>query len=815
MKNLLLTFSMVLYALLAWSQYSVTGRVTDRETGEALNGAHIIFENTMLATVSRSDGLFALLNLKPKTYQLKISYIGYETIVKEVQVSKNISLNLALTPRAIMHDEFVITAVRAGHDAPFSFSSLDRNRIEEINTGRDIPFLLESLPSVVSTSDAGTGIGYTYFRIRGTDMNRINIMINGIPLNDAESHGVWWVNLPDFASSVENLQVQRGVGTSGHGAGAFGATINLQTGGHEPEPYARFRHGFGSFNTLRNTISFGSGTLGNNFHLDGRLSLITSDGFIDRASADLRSFNLSGSWHGRNTVVRANVFSGREVTYQAWNGIPSEILAVNRTYNGMGRFFLPDGEERFYENETDNYQQDHYQLFLTHQINRQTHLNVAFHYTRGLGYFEQFKVDHPFVNYGLEPIKLSGNYLVLAGDTLHFANNQIDNTDLIRRKYLDNHFYGLTWSLNRDWQNVKVTAGGSANRYDGDHYGTIIWSKFGGIHALNHRWYDNNGLKDDMNVFTKVSWQPASDWTIFGDLQFRRINYRIKGIDDDLRDISQEHVYNFLNPKAGIQYQPNNHHRFYLSYAKGQREPSRSNLTDANPAGQLPRSEVLHNMEGGYQFRSTNFSFFGNLYFMYYIDQLVLTGQINDVGAPIMTNVPESYRAGIELEMSVMPHPRWLIAGNATLSRNVITDFTEFVDNWDEWPTQIENPIGNTTISFSPWLIANGRLQFQPTEQISLSLSSKYVSKQYIDNTASNDRKLDPYMVSDLNLEWELNLPWTKQAGLQLTIHNLFDVEYESNAWVYRYILDNQYKAMDGFFPQAGIHFMAGINLGF
>jgi iron complex outermembrane receptor protein len=639
-------------------------------------------------------------------------------------------------------------------------------------------------------------------RIRGTDLTRINVTINGIPLNDSESHGVWWVDLPDFASSAESIQIQRGVGTSTNGAAAFGASINIRTDDPEAVPYSEVSASAGSFNTYKTTFKAGTGLIKDKWAFDGRFSRIYSGGYIDRASADLFSYSLSGGYFGKNSIVRLMVISGNEETYQAWDGVPGYMLDTNRTYNGLGAYYDTDGNLSYYDDQTDNYRQTHYHLNWLQNLNRNLNLATALHYTRGIGYYEEYKMDQDFSDYQLEDA-------VIGTDT-------ITSSDLIRRRYLDNHFYGFTFGLNYDNKSrISATVGGALNYYDGNHYGEVIWSEIAVQYDKNYRWYESRSDKTDANIYTKINWQASEKLNLYGDLQFRRIVYSIDGIDNDLRDISQDHIYTFLNPKLGAYLNINDQSEAYLSVAIGNREPNRSALIDANPSRPLPTAESLYNTEAGYKFSSRSVSASANVYYMYYIDQLVLTGRINDVGDPVMENVDRSYRIGLEFALAIKlcKKLRWDV--NATVSSNKILDFTEYVDDWDEWPNQVVNNLGKTDIAFSPALTAGSIFTWEPLKDFNVSLFSKYVGKQYIDNTSNDERQLDPYFINDLLISYGLKLKTLKQLGFNIKINNITNTKYESNAWVYRYYSEGAYGVYDGYFPQAGINFLAGIELKF
>jgi iron complex outermembrane recepter protein len=784
------------------AQIKLSGNITDQQTGESLAGAQIILENTFITAVSSSAGQFSLAGLKKGEYQLRISYIGYETYSSSIKLSKDTTLNISLKPSSIMGSEVIVTATRAATNSPTTYSTVTNKDIERVNLGQDMPYMLQLSPSVVTTSDAGNGIGYSNMRIRGTDLTRINVTINGVPLNDAESHGVWWVDLPDFASSAESIQIQRGVGTSTNGAAAFGASVNVRTDDPETTPYGELNASAGSFGTNKLTFKAGTGLIKGKWAFDGRYSKIYSNGYIDRAFADLNSFEISGGYFGKNSIVRLMVMSGNERTYQAWDGVPSYILDTNRTYNSLGAYYDKNGNLQYYDNQTDNYKQTHYHLNWLQNLHHNWNLATALHLTRGFGYYEEYEMDQEFSAYGLDNV-------VIAADT-------ITTTDLIRQRYLDNYFYGWTFGFNYDDKNrIKATIGGALNYYDGNHYGEIIWSEVATNYDKGYKWYESTSGKSDANIYARMNWQLATMLNLYGDLQIRRINYEIDGIDNDLRDISQEHIYTFFNPKAGVYLNLDEHTEAYASVAVGHREPNRSALIDANPARPRPTAESLYNAEAGYKFSDRRFSASANVYYMYYHDQLVLTGKINDVGDPVMENVDKSYRAGLEISFAVqiLKNLRWDV--NATASSNKILDFTEYVDNWDEWPTQIENHLGTTDIAFSPNLTGSSIISWDAVNNFNISLISKYVGKQYIDNTSSNERKLNPYFINDLLISYHLNIKSLRELGFSLKINNITNAEYESNAWVYRYYSEGSYGVYDGYFPQAGINFLAGINLKF
>jgi len=799
-KSLLLTL-LATFPFWVLSQINITGVVKDAETGESLPGSHITIENTYNFAVSKQDGSFSFKNLKPGIYDLKATFIGYKEFNQQVNLEKDQRIEILMEAGAILEDEVVISATRASVKSPMNYQNVDKKDLESKNLGQDIPFLLESTPSAIVTSDAGAGIGYTGIRIRGTDITRINVTINGVPLNDPESQGVFWVNMPDFASSVDNIQIQRGVGTSTNGAAAFGASINIQTQKLIAEPYAEISSSAGSYKTFKNNIKFGTGLIDGKWAFDGRLSKITSDGYIDRAFSDLKSFFVSGGYYGEKTIVKATVSSGKEKTYQAWNGVPSDSLETNRTYNPSGEYYDTAGKIKYYDNQTDNYQQDHYQLHFSHSINRYFNVNASLFYIYGRGYYESYKEDQKFSEYGLEDV-------IVGGDT-------ITSTDLIRQKHLDNNFYGLTFSANYiSFKKLQATFGGGYNYYDGEHFGNIIWAEYASNGSIDKRWYENTGKKNQYNLFLKANYQFTDPLNVFADLQVRGINYEIYGTHDDLTDLDQKHDFFFFNPKVGAMYDFDDRNQAYFSFAVANREPTRSDYRDADENHQ-PDPEKLLDYELGYNFSSGRIKVNANLFYMDYKDQLVLTGEINNVGAPIFTNVDKSYRAGIELVAGWKISEKFKWEVNGTFSKNKIKDFTEYVDNWSYPWEQIPTNLGETDLSFSPGIIANSSLNYEPVKRLNLVLVTRYVGKQYIDNTSSDNRKLDPYFVNDFRINYSVTTNFIKEIGFYLMVNNIFSEKYESNAWIYRYYYEGEEAFMDGYFPQATINFLAGVSLKF
>jgi len=812
MKTGSLILFLLLQAFISAAQYRLTGVVRD-ENGGPLANANVVLDNTFMMTTTNSEGKFVFKNLKDESYILKVSYLGYETFQKGISIKDSKVLEIQLRRSPIMAEEILISASRVNSNSSVAHSTVGKETIRNENLGQDIPYLLNMTPSFVTTSDAGTGIGYTNFRIRGTDLNRINVTMNGIPVADAESHSTYFVDIPDIASSVENIQVQRGVGNSTNGAGAFGASIDIQTSKLDSQAVANYSGSYGSFNTFKNNVSVGTG-LNKNFAFNASLSKITSDGFIDRGSSDLKSFFLSGGYFTKKTILKAIVFSGIEQTYQAWNGVPSvrlnNDLAGMQEYEDNGLYthqqtldMINSNSRTYnlytYKNQVDHYQQDYYQLHFSHKFNPYFSLNISGFYTYGRGYYEEYKDNQDYKDYTISAPVINGT--------------TVESTDLIRRKWLKNDFYGFIFSSSYKKNKSDLTIGGGGNIYDGDHFGRVIWSKNGGFPDNDYQWYLDNGTKKDYNVYARYNYKLTDRLNATVDLQYRHISYDINGIDDDLRNITQSHKFDFFNPKAGLFYSINSNNSMYVNYGRANREPNRDNFVDA-PAGKQPTYETLNDFEGGYQFKSPNLSLGTNLYYMRYKNQLILTGQINDIGSAIMTNADKSYRAGIELMggLRLLKIFSWDI--NATFSRNKILDFTEYVENWDTGNLN-ENRIGKTDISFSPDIIANSKLTCKLPGNFDVSFLSTYVSSQFIDNTSNDNRKLDSYFVNNLRFDYLLKQKLFKEVRLHLLINNVFDEKYENNAWVYSYVYNQHRYKMDGYFPQAGTNFLFSLNIGF
>jgi len=796
MNKFYVCLAFCLVSFTSWAQESLSGKVLDAQSNEPLIGASVWTTKAGRGAVTDQNGDFTISKLPAETILLKVSYLGYESVEQEFKLPYSEELVLKLKSRDILTEEFIVSATRASETTPTTFSTVTKEEIAKRNLGQDIPILLNFTPSVVSHSDAGGGVGYTGLRIRGTDQTRINATVNGIPLNDAESHGVFWVNMPDFASSVENVQIQRGVGTSTNGAAAFGASLNFQTDTRRDEAYAEVGSGFGSFNTFRNSVKAGTGLLNNRFAVDARLSKITSDGFVDRAFSDLKSFFVSAGYYGEKSVIKFNVFSGQEQTYQSWNGLPESKLETNRTDN----FYT-------YDNETDNYQQDHYQLIYTGKVGTNWKTNMALHYTYGRGYYEQFRENDRFSNYGLPN--------VLIGEEI------ISRTDIIRRRWLDNDFFGFVGSVNyiSDDGKLDFILGGGANRYDGDHFGEIIWARIAGETDIRDRYYDNNAVKDDRNIYAKATYEISPGLNLFGDLQIRSIDYSFFGINDDLRVVDGQESYTFFNPKFGFSYEKAGK-TWYASYAVANREPTRSDFTD-NPITEVPRPERLNNIEAGVRARTGPFSYNANFYYMDYKDQLILTGQINDVGAYIRENVASSYRAGIELDGVFQASDKWVLGGNIAFSQNKIAEFTEYIDDYSVTDfVQEAISYTDTDIAFSPNVVGSAIIEFKPVKNLSLNWMSKYVGKQYLDNTANDARSLDAFFTNDIRISYQMQPRFFKSLELNLMVNNVFNELYEPNGYTFSYFLPGENSGRElitenFYYPQAGTNFLFGLVMKF
>jgi len=785
----LITFLMFFTSV--FSQNKLKVNVFDTNEKTPIAGALVYLQDGTKFYAANTDefGSIEFKKMPKDIYSIKVRYVGYDEYSSQLNVYKDTSLTIYLAQnQANELDKIIVSSTRAKQNSPISLVNINKEEIRRNNNAQDVPQLLKNLPSIITTTDAGNGVGYTGMWIRGTDVTRINVTINGIPLNDPESHGVYWVDVPNLMDITDNLQIQRGVGSSTMGAGAFGASINIRTNRINTKPYSDLLSSFGSFGTYKTSIGVGTGLLNNHFVFEGRYTKTHSNGYIDNAWANTNSIYLAATFQDDKTIVKASIFKGFEETYQAWGGVPKDSLKTHRTFNPYK-----------YENEIDHYEQNHANIHIIRSISKDVTINLTGFYVGGKGYYEQFKENQKYSKYALEPI-------IVVLDT-------IKRTDLIRRKWLDNDFFGANYNVNIEKENFAITLGGQWNNYLGGHFGEIIWMKYAGNYPKGIRWYDNNGIKNDVNVFAKADYKFLDKLTIYADLQYRRVNYKVSGIDDDLTYLDILQHYNFFNPKAGAVFQLNDNIMFYASYSVANREPKRSDFTDA-PQDKMPKSEQLKDIEVGFRIHTNSYNAEINFYNMDYKDQLILTGQINDVGEPIVTNVPKSYRRGVELIFSTKITSWFTWSANATFSKNIIQNFTEYVDNWDTWVQQVNN-LGNTNIAFSPEIIANNIITIKPLKKLEIDFISKYVSRTYLDNTSSLERSLKPYFVNDLNIRYSIVNKYLNSLTVSLQVFNLLNEDYITNAWVYSYISGGQRYFDAGYFPQAFRNYMLNISFRF
>ena len=694
-------------------------------------------------------------------------------------------------------DEVLVRAVRVLAESPITHSNISKEKLSKRNLGQDIPFLINFLPSVVTTSDAGAGIGYTGIRIRGVSSQSTNITINGIPYNDGESLGTYWVDLPDFTSSVESLQLQRGIGTSTNGSGAFGASLNLLTDAIAEKAGGELSNSFGSFNTRKHTLKYSTGILNEHFEVAGRISKIKSDGYIDRATSNLYSYFLQASYINENTLIKAMAFGGHEVTYQAWNGVSKEqINTYGRTYNPSGEYTDENGNTLFHDNEIDHYNQFHIQLHWNERWNSNWSSNVSLNSTEGIGYFEQYKEDQDFADYDFAEITI--------------GNETINTTDLIRRRWLDNDYYVVNANVNYRKENLKLIFGGFYSNYSNEHFGEIIWAQFLNNNELENHYYDSESKKIDMNFFAKATYKINKKFSLFADMQSRFIDYETKGVTSDRIPIDIDKTYNFFNPKAGITYTINKSNHLYFSYARANREPSRNDFENGNP-----KPEKLNDFELGWRLRGDEIVLNSNVYFMKYKDQLILTGEIDDVGSPIRTNSGKSFRLGIEVDAFIPLSNKFIWQPNIALSSHKNIDFITPIDG-------VLMNLGNTNISFSPSVVAGNQIQFNPNDKFQLAFLSKYVGEQFLGNVDSDFSKLDAYFVNDLSVNYELKVnSFFKSITFSGLINNIFNEKYISNGYYYTY--DDTWSNPGntttiegaGYYPQATTNFLIGAILKF
>ncbi|NJW52992.1 TonB-dependent receptor [Salinimicrobium oceani] len=785
MKHVFLFFSFFLFTVSGVAQdFEVSGTVTNGEV--PIPGVLVKIEGTSRFTQTNSEGNYSLL-LNKGVHYLIFSFGNQKRV--RVEVEGDLILNVDMSSAQEVLDEVFLSAVRVTASSPITYSNLSNEEIEDRNLGQDIPSLMQYMPNVVTTSDAGAGIGYSSLRVRGTEARGINVTINGIPYNDAESQGTFWVNLGDFASSVEDLQLQRGVGTSTNGAGAFGASLNVLTDSYNYKPSAEIANSFGSYNTHKHTVKFSTGIFDDHWEFSGRASVIKSDGYIDRASTDLKSYFFQGTYVGETSLIKALTFGGSEVTYQAWDGIDADQLGENRRFNPAGAYKDDQGNLQFYEDHVDDYKQDHFQLLWNERYGNGWSSNLALHYTYGRGFYESYRAESDLEEYGLQPFNAN--------------EEEITTSDLVTRKWLVNDFYGTTFNLQYNQQDLEIIFGGAWNNYEGDHFGEIIFTRFAPSLPLE-RYYDNRSQKSDFNMFGKATVAISDKLSLYGDLQLRRIHYEVEGVEEENVPFVVDDSHTFFNPKAGLTYSFSDNSRLYFSFARAHREPNRSDYEAGNP-----EPEELNDFELGWRLFSGKFQLNSNLYYMDYRNQLVLTGELNDVGAPIRRNSGNSYRLGLEIDAAVNLHSKVTWRPNIAISRNKN-------DEWiASWNGELQN-FGKTDISYSPGVVAGNILEYRPVNGLELKFLSKYVGEQYMSNLENEASLLESYFVNDFNIQYSWSTaPLFKEVVFTGLINNIFGEEYVSNGYYYTYDWDGVTYDGAGYYPQATRNFLLGMTLKF
>ena len=796
MRTILLLF--ITFTSIA--QNNFVGRVTDN-SGEPIVGANILIEESNLITYTDEKGKFYL-NSNSTNIEIQVSHVGYLT--KEIKFSNpSQEINIVLDDGIILKDEIKVISTRAKYNSPFAFTNISKSFIEKNNSGKDIPFLINSTPSTYSTSDAGNGIGYTGVRIRGSDATRINVTINGIPYNDSESHGVFWVNVSDLASSANSIQVQRGVGSSTNGGGAFGGTVSIKTGKASEDFKLKYSSSAGSYKSFKNTLELNSGLIKNKINMNLRLSKINSDGYVDRATSDLKSYYASASYYSDKTSIDLINFSGKERTYQSWWGTPegrinndieemNNVIANNGYSDEQADNLLNSGRTfnyYTYDNQTDNYQQDHYQMHFNHDISNTANLHLALHYTYGRGYYEEFREDDNLSNY------------------YDFLENK--SLDLVRRRWLSNHFYGLTYSFSKKFDKSEINIGGALNEYDADHFGEIIQPQL----MVSEPYYFSKSFKKDGNIFIKYNLNITESAELFTDMQLRGYSHKMKGNDNDksIIDVDKNNV--FFNPKVGLTKSLNDKVILYGSVAVANREPIRSDYIDSKIE---PKHESLVNIELGKGFNYNIGSFNTNLYLMEYNNQLITTGEVNDVGAYIRENVKKSRRFGVEFT-NVLNSKDFYVNSSLSLSRNLVYNFNETLYDYGADFSQyniIENKYVITDLAFSPGVLLNNHFEWKANKFLSFILNSKYVGKQYLDNTSNEKRVLKDFLINDFKIQTNLTNNVFNNLFFKIEINNIFNVKYSSNGYTFGYYGGMDYEVRENYFyPQATRNIMFSVSI--
>ena len=791
MKKISIFLFLFVSTLANAQSFTLSGKVVD-ENKNPLPGASILVQEIKKGTFTDDEGNFSL-KINQGKYKIKVSHLGYKTGYFDQEINQDEEIVLQLILSQYVLEEVLVSAVRVKANSPVTHSNLSKKEISKRNLGQDIPILLKYLPSVTTSSDAGAGIGYTYIRVRGSDGSRVNVTVNGIPYNDAESQGSFWVNMGDFASSTESLQLQRGVGTSTNGSGAFGASLNILTDAISEDAGGEISNSFGSFGTRKHTTKFTTGKINEHFEFAGRLSNIYSDGYVDRAFTDLKSYFLQGSYTDENTLIKALAFGGKEYTYQAWNGLTAEELKEDRKQNPYT-----------YDNETDNYQQDHYQLHWNEKLNKNWSTNIGLNYTRGKGYFEQFKGEESAADF----------------------NNLIEEgSDVVVRRWLDNHFYVANFNATYKNEGIEIIGGISYSNYTNDHFGEVIWgSDLSDGNSIRDQYYFSDAEKTDYSSFVKTTYNVSDQLTAFVDLQGRFVTYKTKGLTSDRDAINVDANFNFFNPKLGLTYALNSTNSFYASYAKANREPNRNDFEVGTT-----QHESLDDYELGWRLKNENIKLSTNVYYMNYKNQLVLTGALNDVGSPIRATSGKSYRLGLEVDADIRISDQFSITPNIAISSNKNVDFNATING------DLVN-LGNTPISNSPDIIAGNAFVFQPLENLQLSLLSKYVGEQYMGNLggvianepsviyneiSTNNEKLKSYFTSDFNVVYEVKTTKIfKEIVFSALINNIFNTKYVDRGYYYTFDYpDGNGNTITGdgagYYPQATRNFLVGVTFRF
>jgi len=811
-KNTALLILLLLLSSYTIAQFSYSGQVIDQNS-EALQGAVILLDNGKRTAITDMHGEFLFQNVNDGQHTIQVQYLGYDDYHSSFSLSKNENSIISMREGSVKIDQINIIANRLSEDSPFTYIELNEQAINVKNLAQDIPFLVEHTPSMVVTSDAGAGVGYTGMRLRGSDATRINVTINGVPLNDSESQGVFWVNMPDFGSSVQNLQIQRGVGSSTNGAASFGGTVALNTSSISEKPFGKISGTYGSYDTRKISVEGASGLINGKYSIEGRYSMINSDGYVDRASSDLDSWFISAAKVGDNHSLRLNVISGDERTYQSWWGVPESKLGgtdsevLNHYYTNLGvtyttaadstNLFQSDRRYNYYqyEDQVDDYGQDHYQMIYNVQALTNLSLNATLHYTKGQGFFEEFRSDDDLIDYGLE---INGN----------------ETSNLVRRRWLDNDFYGIIANANyTPNEKLNCLTGVGYNRYVGEHFGEVVFVETISESGLEFPpYYNSTGEKNDFNMYTKLSYQLTDRVNVFGDLQLRKINYITTGIDNDAVPIDVDESYTFFNPKFGLNYSLTESSQLYASYAQANREPVRSDFIDAIGTA-VPKPERLHDFEFGYRSKGSSISFEANAYYMLYKDQLVLTGAVNDVGGSVRTNVDKSFRRGVELSLAWKASDKIIWSPNLAFSQNKINQFTDVVIDYGDF-SFVETNQSDTDIAFSPNVIFGSSLSYNPVTNGSITFLSKYVGEQFLDNNSNQNRKLDAYFINDIVASYSLKNSFAKDVTLKLLVNNILSEKYSSNGYTFSYIFGDLITE-NFYYPQATRNFLLGLDITF